>query len=142
MNYGDGGKVQEQRKTAGGAQNGRCRRCALTKGECECPERRESDPATDAVFAAINRNREQFSVERVAAALNAVRARDYQSGDFQAFMAWAEDHLGQGYSVEPEDGSFIDPVTRWAFNGFKAALALARSECQCPQKREERKNDE
>lgn len=40
--------------------------------------------------------------------------------DWNAFKAWAEQHLGQGYSLETEEGTYVDKVTRWAFNGFKA----------------------
>lgn len=36
------------------------------------------------------------------------------------FMAWAIDNLGQGYSLEREDGTFLDPVTRWAFKAWQA----------------------
>lgn len=37
------------------------------------------------------------------------------------FHTWAKDHLGQGYSREREDGTYIDPVTRWAYVAWKAA---------------------
>lgn len=37
------------------------------------------------------------------------------------FMQWAIDNLGQGYSLEREDGTFVDPVTRWAFAAWRAS---------------------
>lgn len=33
----------------------------------------------------------------------------------KAFRAWAEEHLGQGYSLTMDEGSYEHPVTRWAF---------------------------
>ena len=41
--------------------------------------------------------------------------------DFERFIAWAEVHLGQGYSLAIEDNVFEDKVTRWAFNAYTAA---------------------
>jgi hypothetical protein len=39
---------------------------------------------------------------------------------FQDFEDWAKDHLGQGYSLEREDHTYIDPVTRWAAVAYRA----------------------
>ncbi len=36
------------------------------------------------------------------------------------FRAWAKGYLGQAYSLACNDGSFVDPVTRQAFNAHKA----------------------
>jgi hypothetical protein len=47
---------------------------------------------------------------------------------YVAFKEWAADHLGQGYSLEMEDGSFTDKVTRWAFIAYKAGLAARSAE--------------
>lgn len=41
-----------------------------------------------------------------------------------AFEAWAKDHLGQGYSLEIEEHTYANPVTRWAFVAFKAGRAI------------------
>lgn len=40
--------------------------------------------------------------------------------DFLLFETWAKEHLGQGYSLEREDHTYINPVTRWAFVAYKA----------------------
>jgi len=37
-----------------------------------------------------------------------------------AFEAWAAEDLGQGYSMEMEEGVYVDRVTRWAFTAWKA----------------------
>ncbi|MES3041818.1 MAG: hypothetical protein V4730_11805 [Pseudomonadota bacterium] len=39
------------------------------------------------------------------------------------FETWARDNLGQAYGLEREDGSYINPVTRWAFKAWLAALS-------------------
>lgn len=49
-------------------------------------------------------------------------------GAFAGFQAWAADNLGQGYSLAMEDHTFIDPVTRWAFAGYRAGLKAAQSD--------------
>lgn len=41
-----------------------------------------------------------------------------------AFLKWAEDHLGQGYSLELDENTFIDPVTRWAEVAFRTNYKL------------------
>lgn len=40
-----------------------------------------------------------------------------------AFEEWAKEHLGQGYSLETEEHTYVNPVTRWAFAAFKAGRA-------------------
>ncbi len=42
--------------------------------------------------------------------------------ELEKFKIWADEHLGQGYSLDMEDGSFVDRVTRWAFVAYKAGL--------------------
>jgi hypothetical protein len=39
---------------------------------------------------------------------------------WQAFGVWAKEHLGQGYSLEMEDHTYVCRVTRWAFVSFRA----------------------
>ena len=34
------------------------------------------------------------------------------------FVLWADDNLGQGYSLACEDGSLLDPITNWAFKSY------------------------
>ncbi len=46
--------------------------------------------------------------------INSVQARE-------KFEAWAVDHLGQGYSLEWDEG-YVDKVTRWAFKAWLAAI--------------------
>lgn len=46
--------------------------------------------------------------------------------DREAFEAWAKEHLGQGYSLEWDDGSYVHPVTRWCFKGYLAGLNQER----------------
>lgn len=41
----------------------------------------------------------------------------------ESFEAWAKEHLGQGYSLETEEHTYVNPVTRWAFVAFKAGRA-------------------
>lgn len=41
------------------------------------------------------------------------------------FEAWARDHLGQGYSLEWDDGSYVHPVTRWCFKGYLEGRSYA-----------------
>lgn len=48
--------------------------------------------------------------------------RPEEAAALDAFMAWAKDNLGQGYSLERDEGTFVYPVTRWAFKGFAAAM--------------------
>lgn len=36
------------------------------------------------------------------------------------FEEWAKDHLGQGYSLEKAEGTYINPVTRWAAHAYAA----------------------
>jgi hypothetical protein len=45
-----------------------------------------------------------------------------------SFEEWAKDHLGQGYSLEREEGSYIDRVTRWAYKAWTAATLHERAE--------------
>lgn len=40
------------------------------------------------------------------------------------FEDWAKEHLGQGYSLETEEHTYVNPVTRWAFVAFKAGLKI------------------
>lgn len=42
-----------------------------------------------------------------------------------AFEAWARDNLGQGYSLEREEGVYIDRVTVWAYQAWKGRDKLA-----------------
>lgn len=44
--------------------------------------------------------------------------------ELSAFEDWAKDHLGQGYSLEIEEHTYANPVTRWAFVAFKAGRAI------------------
>lgn len=48
-----------------------------------------------------------------------------EPNNFPSFIEWAKEHLGQGYSLELEDGTFVDPVTRWAFVAYKAGRKAA-----------------
>lgn len=41
-----------------------------------------------------------------------------------AFEAWAADHLGQGYPLTKDEGTYECAVTRWAFKAWKAALSM------------------
>ena len=50
------------------------------------------------------------------------RENEYEKRMFHSFKFWAGEHLGQGYSLDLEDGSFADPVTRWAFIAYKAGI--------------------
>lgn len=36
------------------------------------------------------------------------------------FLRWASRNLGQGYSLEVDDGLIVDRVTAWAFIGYAA----------------------
>lgn len=54
------------------------------------------------------------------------------------FEAWAKDHLGQGYSLEREDHTYSDKVTRWAFRAWKAGIAVERERCAKLVEREDR----
>jgi hypothetical protein len=53
--------------------------------------------------------------------------------DFARFEQWAKDHLGQGYSLECEEGTYVNRVTRWAYiasrafyaEGFRAGMERA-----------------
>jgi hypothetical protein len=40
----------------------------------------------------------------------------------EAFHNWAFRNLGQGYSLEREEGEYTCTVTRWAYAGWKAAM--------------------
>lgn len=50
-------------------------------------------------------------------------ANGAMTDESEAFEAWAKDHLGQGYSLEIEEHTYANPVTRWAFVAFKAGRA-------------------
>lgn len=39
---------------------------------------------------------------------------------WENFKAWANDHLGQGYSLACFEGAVLDPVTSWAFTAYQA----------------------
>lgn len=39
------------------------------------------------------------------------------------FKAWADDHLGQGYSLACADGDLLDKVTAWSFKAFMAGVS-------------------
>lgn len=44
--------------------------------------------------------------------------------EWDTFLAWAKDHLGQGYSLACCEGTILDPVTSWAFKGFQAGMRV------------------
>jgi hypothetical protein len=39
---------------------------------------------------------------------------------WQDFKEWANDWLGQGYSLACSDGMIIDEITAWAFRAYRA----------------------
>lgn len=45
------------------------------------------------------------------------------------FEAWATRRLGQGYSLEKDEGVYINPVTRWAEKAYHAATERAAKLC-------------
>lgn len=47
---------------------------------------------------------------------------DYYSTHYSKFIKWARENLGQGYSLETDEGNFIDPVTCWAHIAYSAGL--------------------
>lgn len=47
-----------------------------------------------------------------------------------AFEAWAKDHLGRGYSLDCDEGVYINPVTRWACKAFAAGRAEASKDAE------------
>ena len=48
----------------------------------------------------------------------------------EAFELWAKDCLGQGYSLEKDEGVYISPVTRWAAKAYQAATERAAKLCE------------
>lgn len=44
------------------------------------------------------------------------------------FEEWAAEDLGQGYSLEMDEGVYVDRVTRWAFIAWKAGRRELRAE--------------
>ena len=52
--------------------------------------------------------------------------------NFNDFMSWAKNHMGQGYSLEHEEGCFTNPVTKWAFRGFVVGRANRSSTTLIP----------
>lgn len=46
----------------------------------------------------------------------------------QLFEAWAENHLGQGYPLTKDEGTYEHAVTRWAFVAYKAGRKEAAIE--------------
>lgn len=46
----------------------------------------------------------------------------------EQFETWAVNHLGQGYSLEKEDHTYSDKVTRWAFVAYKAGRKEAATQ--------------
>jgi hypothetical protein len=39
---------------------------------------------------------------------------------WEDFKVWANDNLGQGYSLACADGMLLDEVTSWAFTAYRA----------------------
>lgn len=50
-------------------------------------------------------------------------ARETLTPELRLFEAWAYVHLGQGYGLARDDGSYVDPVTRWSFKAWQAGRA-------------------
>lgn len=47
----------------------------------------------------------------------------------ELFEVWAKDHLGQGYGLEKDEGTYINPVTRWAAKAFRAGTSATAEHC-------------
>lgn len=47
---------------------------------------------------------------------------------FEAFEAWAKDHLGQGYPLTWDESDYINNATAWAFRAFKAGRASLKTQ--------------
>lgn len=48
--------------------------------------------------------------------------------ELDKFETWADSHLGQGYPLTREEGTYVNKVTRWAFNSWRAGRQRLREE--------------
>lgn len=46
--------------------------------------------------------------------------------EWSSFKSWAEDHLGQGYSLACAEGALLDSTTAWCFKGWRMGIAAER----------------
>jgi hypothetical protein len=60
----------------------------------------------------------------------ATQARAVLRPEHEMFEAWALVHLGQGYKLDKDEGTYINPVTRWAFRAWQARAALSAPPAQ------------
>lgn len=60
-------------------------------------------------------------------ATNATIQQGEDKGQRGEFEAWATDHLGQGYPLTMDEGTYEHPVTRWALKAWLAGRRSATS---------------